>query len=144
MTDLLPIIPTLSIPCSELHYRFTRSGGPGGQHVNRTATQVELTFDVLHSPSLNNEQRGLLIKKLKKRIDSDGILHLVSHSTRSQLENREGVTTRFVKLLATALKPIKPRRPTKPSQAAKEKRLQRKKVRSEVKAQRRSSKRVNE
>lgn len=138
MTGDLPITSALSIPRRELRYRFTRSSGPGGQHVNKTATQVELTFDVLHSPSLNNEQRALLIKKLKKRIDSDGVLHLVSHSTRSQLENREDVTQHFVELVAAALKPIKPRKPTRPSQAAKAKRLQEKKARGEIKKQRQS------
>ncbi len=140
MTDSLLINPELAIPLRELHYRFTRSGGPGGQHVNKTATQVELTFDVLHSPSLNPEQRARLIRALKKRIDHNGILHLVSHSTRSQLDNREDVTHRFVELLASALKPAKKRKPTKPSQAAKEKRLAAKKMRGESKRGRAVSK----
>src|SRR5712692_10067950 len=103
MADLLQITPNLSIPASELRYRFTRSGGPGGHNINKTATQVELTFDVLHSPTLANEQRARLIRALKKRIDNDGVLHLVSHSTRSQVENREDVMARFVELLAAAL-----------------------------------------
>lgn len=141
MSEPLIITSDLTIPRSELQYRFTRSGGPGGQNVNRTSTQVELTFDVLHSPSLSDEQRVRLIQMLRRRIDSNGVLHLVSHSTRSQLENREDVTLRFVDLLAAALKPVKRRKPTRPSRAAIEKRLESKRRRSRVKRERRSVRR---
>ena len=136
MNDSLSITDSLSIPRDELQFRFTRSGGPGGQHVNKTATQVELLFDVQHSPSLNDEQRARLLQALKRRIDNDGVLHLVSHATRSQLANREDASARFVALLATALKPIKKRKPTKPSRALHEKRLTEKKARGDVKKQR--------
>src|SRR5438045_3026411 len=128
MSEPLAVTASLSIPRSELDYRFTRSGGPGGQHVNRTSTQVELTFDVLHSPSLDDEQRTRLIKSLRRRIDGDGVLHLVSHSTRSQYDNREDVTRRFVTMLASALKPVKRRKATAPTRASKEKRLAAKKI----------------
>src|SRR5437660_10199239 len=135
----LMITPNLSIPRGELQYRFTRSGGPGGQHVNRTATQVELTFDVLHSPSLHDEQRARLIKALRRRIDGDGVMHLASHSTRSQFENREDVTERFVTLLASAVTPVKRRNATAPTRTSKEKRLEAKKKRAVVKRQRQTS-----
>ena len=135
-TNQLAITPSLSIPREELRFRFTRSGGPGGQHVNRTSSQVELTFDVLHSPALSGEQRTLLIKGLRRRIDSEGVLHLVSHATRSQLENRADVTERFVKLLASSLKPVKPRKATRPTRAAREKRLESKKARGTTKLRR--------
>jgi ribosome-associated protein len=136
MTELLQITSTLAIPRDELQFRFTRSGGPGGQNVNKTATQVELLFDAQGSPALNDEQRARLMQTLKRRIDSDGVLHLVSHATRSQSENREDAVARFVALLTDALKPIKKRKPVKPSRALKEKRLAAKKARGEIKQQR--------
>ncbi len=79
------ITDTVSIPMSELHFRFARSSGPGGQHVNRSATQVELLFDVAGSPSLDETQQQRVLTKLKSRIDKEGVLHLVSQKTRSQL-----------------------------------------------------------
>lgn len=141
---LLAITPALSLARDELRFRFTRSGGPGGQHVNRTSTQVELTFDVLHSPGLNGEQRTRLIKGLRRRIDSEGVMHLTSHATRSQLENRADVTERFVALVAGALKPVKPRRTTRPTRAAREKRLDTKKARGTTKQRRKVSAREME
>lgn len=132
----LAITPALSIPRAELRFRFTRSSGPGGQHVNRTSSQVELTFDVLHSPALSTEQRTRLIKGLRRRIDSEGVLHLVSHATRSQLENRADVTERFAALLASNLKPVKSRKATRPTRAAREKRLESKKARGTTKLRR--------
>lgn len=141
MSQPLAITSHLAIPRGELQYRFTRSGGPGGQNVNRTSTQVELTFDVLRSPSLNEEQRARLIQTLRRRIDNDGVLHLASHSTRSQLENREDVTQRFADLLAAALKPVKRRKKTNPSRAAAQRRLDVKKQRGTVKRERQAARR---
>src|SRR5512135_2338893 len=86
--DGLIVSGNLSIPAAELSFRYSRSGGPGGQHVNRTETRVELLFDVAHSPSLSEGQRGRLLERLAGRLDRDGILHIVSSATRSQLENR--------------------------------------------------------
>jgi ribosome-associated protein len=83
--NMVHITDTVSIPMSELSFRFARSSGPGGQHVNRSATQVELLFDVAGSPSLNETQRQRVLQKLRSRIDQEGILHLVSQETRSQL-----------------------------------------------------------
>ena len=142
--NLLAITPSLSIPRDELRFRFTRSGGPGGQNVNRTSTQVELAFDVGRSPSLSSAQRARLISGLRRRIDSDGVLHLVSHATRSQLENRADVTARFAALLASALKPVKARKATRPTRAAREKRLDSKKARGTVKLRRKISPREME
>ena len=141
MPEPLTITANLTIAQDELQYRFVRSGGPGGQHVNKTATQVELTFDVAHSPSLDEGQRQRIGQALRKRIDGEGVLHLVSTATRSQSANREEVTERFRDLLAAALKPVKPRRPTKPSRGAKEKRIASKKARGETKKQRSEAKR---
>ena len=139
MSELLEITAALSLPSAELRYRFTRSGGPGGQNVNKTSTQVELLFDVTNSPSLSDDQREMVQRKLANRIDRGGVLHLVSHATRSQLENREEVTARFAALLAAALKPLKKRRPTKPSGAARERRIRAKKERGQTKARRRAA-----
>ena len=123
----------LTIPWSEVQYRFVRSSGPGGQHVNKSSTQVELLFDVAHSPSLNAGQRGRILLKLKNLIDAHGVLQLSAQSERSQLRNREAVTDRFQGLLAAALRVPKKRRPTRPTLASKEKRLEVKKRRSRVK-----------
>ncbi len=127
----------LSIPLTELEYRFTRSHGPGGQHVNVSATQVELLFDVAHSPSLTDAQRTRLMGKLGNLIDKAGVLHLADQSERSQFRNREIVTARFQALLAAALRVPKPRRPTKPTAASREKRLVTKKRRGQAKQLRR-------
>jgi ribosome-associated protein len=135
--SLMHITDTVSIPMSELQFRFTRSSGPGGQHVNRSATQVELLFDVANSPSLNETQRRRVLRKLKSRIDKEGILHLVSQETRSQLRNREEVVERFQELMRDALHVPKRRRPTRPTRAARERRLEEKHRRSETKRSRR-------
>jgi ribosome-associated protein len=129
---------SLAIPFAELKFRFTQSSGPGGQHVNKAATQVELLFDVARSPSLSEAQRRRILQALDRFIDSDGILHLTSQSTRSQLRNRQDVTERFQTLLRQALKPRKKRRATKPPAASREQRLEKKKRRGKVKHSRRA------
>ena len=129
----------LIIPGVELLYRTTRSSGPGGQHVNKTETQVELWFDVAHSPSLNEAQRQRILSKLNNLIDQDGVLHLTAQSERSQLRNREVVTTRFQEVLAAALRVPKKRRPTKPTAASRTRRLESKKRRGQIKQLRRST-----
>ena len=122
----LYVTDTVTIPMAELQFHFSRSGGPGGQHVNRTATQVELTFDVQRSASLDESQRARILSKLKSAIDSRGVLHLTCQTTRSQSRNRAEVTERFQRLLQQALHVPKPRRPTRPGRAAVERRLQEK------------------
>jgi ribosome-associated protein len=129
----------VAIPLDELRYRTTRSGGPGGQHVNKTETQVELLFDVAHSPSLNDQQRQRIMSKLKNLIDQEGVLHLTAQSERSQLRNREVVTARFQEVLAAALHVPKKRRPTKPTAASKTRRIESKKRRGQIKQLRRST-----
>ena len=129
---------SLAIPLSELNFRFTQSSGPGGQHVNKAATQAELLFDVARSPSLNEAQRRAILQALDRFIDGDGILHLTSQSTRSQLRNRQDVTERFQALLRQTLKPRKKRRATKPTAASREQRLEQKKRRGTLKRTRRA------
>jgi ribosome-associated protein len=136
-TDSSVVInPDLAIPTAELSYRTSRSGGPGGQHVNTSSTRVELVWDVANSPSLTEEQRGLILERMASRLTADGVLILASSATRSQHRNREDVTERFAKLLRQALQVPKPRKKTRPSQAEREKRLEEKKRRSEIKKQR--------
>lgn len=132
----LQINESLWIPRAELTYRATRSGGPGGQHVNTSSTRVELAWDLGASPSLTEEQRALIREKLANRINSEGVLLLSSSESRSQAQNREAVTARLVELVAQALLVPKKRKKTKPSRAAKEARLQEKKKRAETKKMR--------
>lgn len=133
---LLRVNDELSIPLAELTYHATRSGGPGGQHVNTSATRVELEFDVGASPSLSESQRARIRQRLANRIDGDGVMRLASSKGRSQHGNREDVTERFARLLEDALKQRKPRRRTKVPRASKEKRLKQKKQRAQVKKDR--------
>jgi len=133
---VLRITNTLTIPLSELRFRFARSSGPGGQHVNRSATRVELLFDVAGSSSLTEAQRERALKALAPYIDSDGVLHLISQTFRSQFRNREEAVERFQTLMRRAMKVPKRRRPTRPSRAARERRLASKRRRSEIKRQR--------
>lgn len=125
------------IPARELRFRFAPSGGPGGQHANRSATQVELLFDVAGSPSLSDAERGRVLAALKGYIDREGTLHLVSRSTRSQYRNREDVVRRFQGLLRRALRVAKLRRPTRPTAAARRARLEAKRRRAAMKRARR-------
>ena len=127
----------LIIPESELRFRFVRSRGPGGQHVNKTATHVELAFDVAGSPSLDELQRERIRTILGNRIDADGVMRIAAQSTRSQLRNRQEAVERLRVLLADALRPRKWRRPTRPSAASRETRLEQKKRRGAVKRARR-------
>lgn len=126
----------LSIPLSELSFHFSRSSGPGGQHVQKTSTRVELRFDVAHSPSLTDEQRALVLQRLAHYVDSTGTLHLTAQSERSQLQNRKQVIARFQTLMQWALKRRKRRTPTFPTIASRERRLREKRRRSEIKKMR--------
>lgn len=132
-SEFLPINDELVIPQSELQFRFSRSSGPGGQHVQKSSTRVELYFDVVGSPSLTEEQRARLLSRLSGYIDTAGLLHLVTQSERSQLRNRQEVTERFQELLRAALRRRRHRRPTHPPAASREQRLRGKRQRGQVK-----------
>lgn len=133
---VLQINDSLWIPRAELTYRATRSGGPGGQHVNTSSSRVELAWDVGASPSLTDEQRARIQEKLANRINGEGVLLMSSSEQRSQHQNRESVTARFAELVAQALVIPKKRIRTRPSRASKEARLDEKKKRSAVKKMR--------
>jgi ribosome-associated protein len=127
----------LSIPPSELRFKFARSGGRGGQNVNKVETRVELLFDVVHSPSLSEPDRDRIYHHLRTRIDQDGILRIVSQESRSQWKNRVDAVERFRELIRRALKPVKKRIATKVPAGVRERRLEQKKRRSRVKELRR-------
>lgn len=133
----LEITPALLLPLGELEYRASRSGGPGGQHVNTSSTRIEVWWDVRASPSLTGEQRALLLERLARRLDAEGRLRVVASESRSQLRNRETATERLRELIAGALVVRKPRKRTKPGRAAKAARLEAKRRRSALKRDRR-------
>ena len=135
--NALDITPELRLPLAELEYLASRSGGPGGQHVNTSSTRIEVWWDVAGSPSLNPEQRAQLLERLGARLDSGGRLRVVSSATRSQLRNREDATQRLRALVAAALAIRKKRRPTKPGRAARAARLEAKRRRAATKRDRR-------
>jgi ribosome-associated protein len=115
--DAVQVTPSLRIPLSEVHLRFTPSGGPGGQHANKVATRVELRFDVAGSPSLRPHQRARLLDRLGPEV------RLVVDEERSQRRNRQIALDRLAARLAAALRVATPRRPTRPTRGAVERRL---------------------
>jgi len=133
---LIAVNDGLWIPRAELTYRATRSGGPGGQHVNTSSTRVELVWDVDGSPSVTEEQRALIRSKLANRISGEGTLLLAASDHRSQYQNKEAVTERFAALLRDALVVQKKRKKTRPPRGASEARLRAKKQRSQLKKMR--------
>ena len=121
----------------ELTFRTSRSSGPGGQHVNKTESRVELLWDLEHTRCLDDVQKSLLTRRIRSRLTEEGVLILASDKYRSQHRNRQDVTERFLDLLKAGLKPVKKRRPTKPSRTSVEKRIKGKKIRGEIKRSRR-------
>ncbi len=133
----LRVTSGLTIPDSELSWRFSRSSGPGGQGVNTADSRAELVWDVAHSAALTPVQRERLLDRLSTRL-VDGTLTIAASEHRAQLRNREAATTRLATLVADALRPpAAARRPTRPSHGVKQRRLDAKKHRTEVKRLRR-------
>jgi ribosome-associated protein len=130
---MIRITDTIGIEERELDERFVRASGPGGQNVNKVSTAVELRFDVRAS-SLPYEMKQRLIALAGSRMTGDEVLLIDSREHRTQAMNREAARARLVALLQAAAKRPKTRRPTKPKRAAKEKRLESKRQRSEVKS----------
>lgn len=113
------------LPEAELQFRHSRSGGPGGQHVNTAATRVELVFDLAGSPSLTARERERAAARLRGRLDAEGRVRVVAQDERSQARNRRIAVERFCALMREALRPPPPpRRPTRPSRASETERIE--------------------
>jgi ribosome-associated protein len=137
MPDDLRVNRWLVIPAGELHERFSRSSGPGGQSVNTTDSRVELSFDVARSPSLPERDKNRALARLAARL-TDGVVTVTAETERSQLMNRDAARVRLAALLREATAPPPPPRvPTKPTRGARERRLADKRRRAQVKRYRR-------
>ena len=122
----------------ELNFKAIRSSGPGGQHVNKTSSKIELSFDIVNSKVLTEEQKELLLKNLANRLTKEHVLILQCGESRSQHKNKEIIIERFLKLIKKGLTIPKKRKPTKPTKASVKKRLDSKKKLSEKKSTRKN------
>jgi ribosome-associated protein len=129
----LTIAPGVEIPDNELTFTASRSGGPGGQHVNKTSSKVTLRFDVGHAPCLPEDVRARLLRVLGDRVQADGTLRVVCQASRSQFANRKTAELRLEALLANALVPPAQRFATKVPRAEKRRRIESKKRRGGIK-----------
>jgi len=125
---------------SEFTFKSSRSGGKGGQNVNKVETKIELNFDVGNSSILNDLEKNKILLKLKNRIDKNGILQIVSQTERSQLLNKQIVQKKFYEFIEKALKVEKIRKKTKPTKSSEEKRIESKKIISGKKVMRKITK----
>lgn len=130
---MLTVSRSLALPETELTERFLRADGPGGQHVNRTESAVELRFDVARSPTLPEPVRERLLARRDRRLTEDGVLVIQARRFRDQGRNREDARERLVEIIRAVLVPPKPRVATKPSRASKERRLAGKQQRGKIK-----------
>ncbi len=126
-----------TVPADELQFRASRASGRGGQHVNKASTRVEVRWNIARSSSLTARERERLLRKLKTRINSRGVLRVVADERRSQWRNRQAATTRLNALVKEALKTPKRRKKTKPSRSVIEQRLEAKRQHGQLKRRRR-------
>jgi ribosome-associated protein len=130
----IAVTDSLSLDPREIEESFVRAAGPGGQHVNKTSTAVQLRFDVRRSPSLPDDVRARLERLAGRRLTNDGVLVIVAQGQRSQMRNRLEALDRVVELNRAAVPPPTPRRKTRPTKASKRRRLEGKKRRGTVKS----------
>jgi ribosome-associated protein len=135
---MIAIEAELTIPDDELSFVTSRSGGPGGQNVNKLETRVTVRFDVAGSPSLTEEQRAKILERLATRITRAGVLQVTSQKHRTQADNREAALERFAELLREALHEEAPRKPTRTPRAAKRRRIESKRRQGQRKRERSS------
>ena len=135
MQDIV-VTPRVIIPGDELAIAFARSGGAGGQNVNKVSSKVELRWNPTTSLALGDDDRAWLLQRLRSRLTSDGTLIVTSTATRDQLKNRDDATSKLALIVRTALDRPKPRKATKPSRSAKRRRLADKRHQSEIKRNR--------
>jgi ribosome-associated protein len=132
----LEVSPDLTIPASELGWRFSRSSGPGGQHVNTSDSRVELFWRVTSSRAVSHDQRTLLLARLQRQLVG-GVITVTASEQRSQLRNRETALAKLAAVVGAALEPdATPRRPTKPTRGSARRHLAAKQQRSATKRQR--------
>ncbi|RLC63312.1 MAG: aminoacyl-tRNA hydrolase [Chloroflexi bacterium] len=135
---MIRVTKNIAIDENELEYDFIRASGPGGQHVNRSATAVQLRFDVANSPSLPDDVRKRLMRLAGNRLTDQGVLIIEAKRFRSQERNRQDAIGRLVELIRQAARKPKVRRKTRPTRASQERRLREKRRRSEIKRRRKS------
>jgi ribosome-associated protein len=136
-TGALEVAPGVRIPFAELQVRAMTGSGPGGQHVNRSATRIELRWNVRASQALSDEQRARVTARLASRLDGEGALRIVAGEYRSQQQNRRAANERLVAILSRALVVAPTRKATRPTRGSVEKRLTEKRRRADTKQQRR-------
>jgi ribosome-associated protein len=133
----LVVTPRLTIPAGELDIQFARSGGPGGQNVNKVASKVDLRWNPTTSTALADDDRALLLERLRNRLTTEGELIVTSSLTRDQIKNREDAMSKLTLIVRVALDRPKPRKPTRPSRNAKRRRVADKRHHAEIKRNRR-------
>ncbi|HEX3477161.1 MAG TPA: alternative ribosome rescue aminoacyl-tRNA hydrolase ArfB [Kofleriaceae bacterium] len=137
MQDIV-VTPRVTIPAGELALAFARSGGPGGQNVNKVSSKVELRWNPTTSAALTDDDRAWLVQRLRSRLTSDGTLIVTSTATRDQAKNRDDATSKLALIVRAALDRPRPRRATRPSRAAKRRRVADKRHHAEIKRSRSS------
>jgi ribosome-associated protein len=135
--DVLDVAPGVQIPLAELHITAISGGGPGGQHVNKSATRIAVQWNLRTTRALREDQRAWVLDKLSSRLDTDGSLRIVAGEYRSQQQNRRAALERLQQLVARALIVPRTRKATKPTRGSVLDRLTTKKQRSATKQQRR-------
>ncbi|HET7505040.1 MAG TPA: alternative ribosome rescue aminoacyl-tRNA hydrolase ArfB [Kofleriaceae bacterium] len=138
MQDVV-VTPRVTIPAGELAFAFSRSGGPGGQNVNKVSSKVELRWNPTTSAALSADERAWLVERLRSRLTGDGTLIITSTATRDQAKNRDDATSKLALIVRAALDRPKPRRPTRPSRGAKRRRVADKRHHAEIKRNRSST-----